>query len=191
MSKNYDLEHTPPTSMRRPERAQDDAWIREFLGRAGSGYIATRWEDQPFITPMNFWYDPERHEIYFHSNITGRMRANSERYPQVCFAASEMGRLLPSNLAGEFSVQFESVIAFGRIRVVTEPEEARRALYGLIAKHFPGMQPGEQYRPIMDAELARTSVYAIAIDGWTGKRNWPEQAVQSPDWPALAPEWFK
>jgi hypothetical protein len=32
--------------------------------------------------------------------------------------------------------------------------------------------------------------YAIAIDSWSGKRNWPERAGQSLDWPALAEAWL-
>ncbi len=47
------------------------------------------------------------------------------------------------------------------------------------------MQPGREYRPIIDEELMRTSVYAIQVESWSGKRNWKEQADQSPDWPAL------
>ena len=83
------------------------------------------------------------------------------------------------------------MIAFGTVRILKDPEEQRRALYGLISKYFPGMLPGEHYRPITDQELMRTSVYAIAIDSWTGKRNWKDRAIQSPDWPALAEEWLK
>ena len=56
----------------------------------------------------------------------------------------------------------------------------------MIEKYFPGMHPGEHYRPITDQELKRIAVFAIAIDSWSGKRNWPERAEQSPDWPALA-----
>jgi nitroimidazol reductase NimA-like FMN-containing flavoprotein (pyridoxamine 5'-phosphate oxidase superfamily) len=190
MPKDYSLDQTPANAQRRPHLACDDAWIHDFLARARVGHIATRWDEQPFITPTSFWYDPGRHEIYFHSNIVGRLRANVDRHPQVCFEASEAGRLLPSNVALEFSIQFESAIAFGKIRVIADEEEQRRALYGLIAKYFPRMSPGEHYRPITDKELNRTSVYAIAVESWSGKRNWKEQADQSDEWPPLGEEWF-
>jgi uncharacterized protein len=191
MPRDYSLDKTPPNLQRRPKNACDDNWTRRFLTHAQIGHIATRWDDQPFITPTNFWYDPERHEIYFHSNIVGRTRANVERHPQACFEAFEMGRLLPSNVALEFSIQYESVIAFGRIRVVEGSEEKRRILYGLIAKYFPQMSPGKEYRPITDQELKRTSVYAIAVESWSGKRNWQERAEQSDDWPPLREEFFE
>jgi hypothetical protein len=185
------LEKTPANAQRRPEHVQDEAWIQEFLSRAKIGHIATRWGEQPFINPTTFWYDAEQHQIIFHSNIVGRVRANSERHEQVCFEASEFGRLLPSNVALEFSIQYESVIAFGRIRIVADFAEKRRTLYGLIGKYFPDMTAGQEYRPITDQELQRTSVYAIAIDSWSGKRNWPERADQSEEWPPLGAEWFE
>jgi nitroimidazol reductase NimA-like FMN-containing flavoprotein (pyridoxamine 5'-phosphate oxidase superfamily) len=190
MSKSYEFEVNPPDRMRRQELAQDEAWIKAFLQRADIGHIATRWGEQPFITPTTFWYDEGDHEIYFHSNISGRLRANSERYPQVCFEASQVGRLLPSNVALEFSIQYESVVAFGLIRLLEDDEDKRRALYGLIEKYFPGMEAGRHYRPIVESELKRTAVYAIAIESWSGKRNWKEKAEQSEDWQPLGNEWL-
>lgn len=185
MAKDYGLDVTPANAQRLAKHVGDDAWIREFLHRADVGHIATRWDDQPFITPNTFWYDEERHEIAFHSNIVGRVRANIERHNRVCFEASQVGRFLPSNVALEFSSQYRSVIAFGTARILEDPEEKRRALYGLIAKYFPDMSPGEAYRPITDKELAITSVYAIAIESWSGKENWKERAGQSDAWPLL------
>jgi hypothetical protein len=189
--KDYSLNKTPANAQRRPEYVQNEPWIKEFLGRARIGRIATYWDEQPFINPTTFWYDCEQHQLIFHSHVVGRVRANSERHPQVCFEASEFGRLLPANVALEFSIQYESVIAFGRIRVLEDFEEKRRALYGLIGKYFPTMTAGQEYRPITDKELKRTSVYAIAIASWSGKRNWVERADQSDEWPPLDEAWFK
>jgi hypothetical protein len=191
MPRDYRLDVTPANAQRRQEHVMDDAWIRAFLDRAKIGHIATRWDDQPFINPTSFWYDTERHQIIFHSNIAGRVRANSERHPLVCFEASEFGRWLPSNVALEFSVQYESLVAFGTVRLVEAFEEKRRVLYGLIGKYFPQMRAGHEYRPITDKELKRTSVYAIAIESWSGKRNWAERADQSDEWPPLGETWFE
>jgi len=188
MVKDYDLNKSLPNAITREIYACDDEWIREFLIRTQIGHVATLWEDQPFITPVLFWYDAEHHEISFHTNIRGRLLANSQRHKKVCFEASEMGRLLASNVSLEFSIQYESVVAFGFIHLLDTDEEKRRCLYGLIQKYFPGMTPGEQYRPITDEELTRTAVFSIAVDSWSGKRNWHERANQSADWPELPSE---
>jgi nitroimidazol reductase NimA-like FMN-containing flavoprotein (pyridoxamine 5'-phosphate oxidase superfamily) len=180
----------PLNKMRHPEYARDDDWIVDFLEQAQIGHIATNSDEQPYITPTLFWYDQEKHEIYFHSNITGHVRSNVERHPQVCFEASRAGKLLPSNIALEFSQQYESVIAFGEIRLVEDEAEKNRILYGLIEKCFPAMTPGEHYRPITEKELKRTSVYAIHIQSWSGKRNWKDRADQGDEWPPLGEQWF-
>ena len=190
MPRNY--ENQPPTAFqRKPEYTRDDDWIRAILREAKVGHIASSWDDQPFLTPSNFWFDEGRQRIIFHSNITGRVRANIERNPKVCLEASELGKLLPSNIALEFSLQYRSVVVFGAARILEDPEEKRTALYGLIKKYFPEMEAGKEYRPITDQELKRTTVYAIEVESWSGKENWKERADQSNEWPALGQEWFE
>jgi nitroimidazol reductase NimA-like FMN-containing flavoprotein (pyridoxamine 5'-phosphate oxidase superfamily) len=187
-----DYQNQSPTAFQRlPEYQRDDDWIRAFLREAKVGHIASVRGDQPFINPTTFWFDEANHQIIFHSNVTGRIRSNIENNSRVCFEASELGRMLPSNVALEFSLQFRSVIVFGKARFVDNPEEARRVLYGLIDKYFPRMTPGKEFRAITDKELKRTSVYAIQIEEWSGKENWKERADQSDEWPALEETWFE
>ncbi len=188
MPRDYSPEVTPANRQRRPQHAREDDWARAFLRRAPIARIATVWGDQPFINPTTFWYDEARHQLIFHSNVTGRIRANSEHHSRVCFEASEFGQWLPSNVALEFSVQYASVIVYGTLQVVEDFDEKRRLLSGLIAKYFPDLTPGREYRPITEGELRQTSVYAIAIETWSGKENWAEQADQSDEWPALTAE---
>ena len=190
MPRNY--ENQPPTAFqRRPHLTKDDAWIRAFLKEAQVGHIATSADDQPFLNPTTFWYDEENHQIIFHSNVAGRVRSNIEANPKVSMEASELGRLLPSNVALEFSLQFRSVILFGTTRIVTNPEEAKKMLYGLIHKYFPKMTAGREYREITDKELRATSIYTIKIEEWSGKENWDQRAEQSDEWPALDEKWFE
>jgi nitroimidazol reductase NimA-like FMN-containing flavoprotein (pyridoxamine 5'-phosphate oxidase superfamily) len=187
-----DYRRVAPAALQRlPEYRRDDAWIRLFLREARVAHIASSRDDQPFVHPTSFWFDEAGHRIVFHSNVTGRLRSNIEANPRVCLEASELGKMLPSNVALEFSLQFRSVMVFGRAGLITEPEEARRALYGLLHRYFPLMTPGREFRPITDQELKRTSVYAIQIEEWSGKENWKDRADQSDEWPALAETWFE
>jgi len=190
MPRNY--AHQPPTAFQRlPELTRDDDWIRAYLRVAMTGRIATVWDDQPFVIPTTFWFDEAEGRIIFHSNVAGRIRSNIERNPKVCLEASELGRLLPSNVALEFSLQYRSVMVFGTARLLDDPAEKRAALYGLLQKYFPGMAAGKEYREITDKELRATSVYAIQIESWSGKENWKERADQSDEWPALDEKWFE
>ncbi len=181
----------PINAMLRKEHAQDETWNRDFLLKAEIGYVATQWEMQPFMTPVLFVYDVSANEIYFHTNVVGRLRQNIERFPKACFSASRWGRLLPSNAALEFALQYESVVAFGEVSVIKQDDLQRKALYALIEKYFPDLVAGEHYRPITESELKRTAVYAFKIESWSGKRNWPEQAEQIGDWPPIPLELLK
>jgi uncharacterized protein len=183
--------HSPTALQRLPEYERDDDWIRAFLREAKVGHIASARDDQPFLNPSTFWFDEANHQIIFHSNVAGRMRSNIESNSSVAFEASELGKMLPSNVALEFSLQFRSVIVFGTARILTDPNEIRRVMYGLIRKYFPAMIAGKEYREITDKELKRTSVYAIKIEEWSGKENWKDRADQSDEWTPLDEEWFQ
>lgn len=188
-----DYANQSPTALQRlSEYKRDDEWIRAFLSEAKVGHIASIQDNQPFLNPSTFWFDEENHQIIFHSNVTGRIRSNIESSSRVCFEASELGKsLLPSNVALEFSLQYRCVLVFGIARTITNPDEARRVMYALIKKYFPLMTPGKEFRPITDKELARTSIYAIQIEEWSGKENWKDRADQSDEWPALDERWFE
>ena len=190
MPREYQSE-SPSAFQRLPENQRDDAWIRAILHQARVGHIASVQDGQPFLNPTTFWFDEEHHQIIFHSNISGRLRSNIESNPRVCFETSELGKMLPANVALEFSLQFRSVIAFGQAGLITDPEEARPVLYGLIHKYFPAMTAGKDFREITDKELKRTSLYAIQIEEWSGKENWKDRADQSDEWPPLEEKWFE
>ena len=190
MPRNYENQ-SPIAFQRRPHLTRDDEWIRAFIKEAKVGHVATSFNDQPFLTPTTFWYDEENHQVIFHSNVAGRIRSNIESNPKVSMEASELGKLLPSNVALEFSLQFRSVVIFGTARIISDPVEARKMLYGLISKYFPKMTAGREYREITDKELRATSIYAIKIEAWSGKENWDERAEQSDEWTPLDEKWFE
>jgi len=189
--RGYTLEERPENKQRRRPHVQDDDWIRDFIKRAPFGYFGTRWDDQPFVHPMTFWYDEEKHCIYMHGAMIGRRDANTKRHNQIAFCASEMGKLLPSNRALNFSVQFKSVMAFGDVVEVTEVEEQEHAFYGLIKKYFSEMELNKDFSPIIKEDTDRTRAYRIDIKSWSGKENWPEQATMSSDFPPLDEKWLQ
>jgi nitroimidazol reductase NimA-like FMN-containing flavoprotein (pyridoxamine 5'-phosphate oxidase superfamily) len=148
-----------------------EAEIEAFLERASVGFTASSIEDQPFQHVSLFWYEAATRRIYLHTAPEGRTHDNVLRNPRVCFAAAELGRLLPAETALAFSNEYASVIAFGRTRLVESEDEKRHGLQGLLDKYFAQLRPGRDYRAITDSELAATAVYAIEIEAWSGKRK--------------------
>jgi nitroimidazol reductase NimA-like FMN-containing flavoprotein (pyridoxamine 5'-phosphate oxidase superfamily) len=170
MSKNYATQ--PPTEIRRADRAvEDESWIRAFLHEAPLGFLATSYEDQPFLNSNLFVYDAAREAIYLHTANVGRTQANVAHNTRVCFSVATIGRLLPAEEALEFSVEYGSVVVFGRASAVDDPAEAEAALQLLLDKYAPHLRPGRDYRPITPEELKRTGVIRLDIEGWTGKKK--------------------
>ncbi len=177
MPKDYTT--LPINHVRRADRAVDDeTWIRTFLKEAAYGVLATVHDGQPFANQNLFVYDEADHAIYLHTARVGRTQANVATEDKVCFSVSEMGRLLPAEVALEFSVEYSGVIVFGRGSIIEEEAEATRVLHLLLDKYFPHLERGVDYRPVVPEELKRTSVYRIDIKAWSGKQKQAE-----PDFP--------
>jgi len=161
----------PVSEIRRRDRAQDEGWIRAFLQAGAWGTLATVSEGQPFINTNLYVYDEAAHAIYLHGARIGRTRSNIEAGGPACFNVSEMGRILPDDVALEFSVEYAGVTVFGLCTVVDDDDEAYRGLQMLMEKYAPQLQPDRDYRPASREDLDRTSVYRIDIEAWSGKMN--------------------
>ena len=159
-------------NIRRSDRAMlDDSDIAAILHQGQVAFVATCQENQPFVIPNLYWYNPSKHAVYFHTAAEGRTRTNVENNPSVSLSVASMGKLLPADKAIEFSVEYSSVCVFGKARIVEDEEEARLALQGLLDKYFPDHKAGEDYRPITRSEIHRTAVFAIEIESWSGKQR--------------------
>ncbi len=172
----------PITEIRRRDRAQDEDWIRAFLHAGAWGTLATVSEGRPFINTNLYVYDEVQHAIYVHGARVGRTRSNIEIGGPVCFNVSEMGRILPDEVALEFSVEYAGVTVFGYCSVVDDEDEAFRGLQMLMDKYAPHLQPDRDYRPASREDLDRTSVYRIDIEAWSGKMNQKAANFQGAYW---------
>lgn len=174
----------------RAERAIDDArWIQNFLQRAPFGVIAFTDNGQPYLHTNLFVYEKLGIVIYMHTGRNGRMSAAVSAGIPACFTVSEMGRLLPGKSAMSFSVEYASVMTFGKLLKLEDQEEGQHALQLLLDKYSPHLLPGRDYQPIQPDELDKTAVYRLEIESWSGKLNrvvddFPG-AYHYPDWSIL------
>ena len=167
-----DFTSIPPAKVTRTDRVvSDDIWIKQMLHRAPVGYLATILDGQPFINSNLYVYDEAAHAIYMHTAKVGRTRDNVQREERVCFTVTSMGRLLPAPEALEFSVEYAGVVVFGTASIIESEAETTHALQILLDKYAPHLTAGEDYRPPIQDELKRTTVYKIAIESWSGKKK--------------------
>jgi hypothetical protein len=170
----------PRTKLRRVERGLEDAeWIDRFLSTCAAGHCAIAWEGQPLIHSNLYWHDGAD-RVYWHTAPVGKFRAVVEQGPlPACFTIMEHGRMLPAGTPFDFSTEYASVVLYGTVRVVTDRDEKRRGLEGLMAKYAAHLKPGVDYEPMPDSDIDATSVFCLDVDERVAKHN-----VKPDDYPA-------
>jgi len=162
----------PRTEVRRRNRAvEDEAWIRAVLHAAPAGVLATADGGQPFVNSNLFVYDEGEHVIYLHTAARGRTRTTVLEHPAAAFTVFEIGRLVPAPLAVDFTAEYASVVVFGQLAIVDDPGHKRAVLGRWFTKYWPELAAGRDFVDVTDAEVARTTVYRLAIESWSGKQN--------------------
>ncbi len=183
MTHHYDPNTDPLTTQRLPDRERDDQWARSFLASQRIGHFGVIWQGQPLVMPLLYWVDEPANRVILHCSPKGRLAAAIHANPQVCLEVSRAGKMLPSNVALNFTIQYECVMAFGDAAFIEGRDEKRAALQGLLDANFPELVSGEAYRPITDEELDATGVISLTPDAITGKVNWPDHAKHVSSWP--------
>lgn len=159
--------------LRRKDRQLGPAEARACLARNLFGRVGTASADgQPYVTPMNYVYDPERESIILHTYAgTGHLMANMEANPRVCFEVDEPGEVIATGAYGcNTSQVYTSVICFGTVRFVSERAEKARLAQAFVDRYVKQLMPERQYNPELNL-LDRIAVMEIRIDVMTGKQR--------------------
>ena len=164
------IDKQPMNKVRRKDReATDEAWIKGFLSHSPYGVLGTTVGDQPFLNSKLFVYDEVTNAIYLHGASQGRTPSNIRANDRVCFTVSEMGRLLPAEQACEFSVEYASVVVFGRAQILSDPDDIIYGLQLLLDKYFPDHFPGNHYPTLDLKQVSGTAVYRITIEAGSAR----------------------
>jgi len=177
MKTNVDI-HLLKKVRRKDREVNNEAWIKDFLNRSPFGVLGTADSDQPFLNSKLFVYDEVTNAIYLHGAPQGRTPDNIRANDRVCFTVSEMGRLLPADEACEFSVEYASVVVFGRAQILSELDDMIYGLQLLLDKYFPDHLPGNHYPTLDSKQVTGAAVYRITVESWSGK-----QKQAPPDFP--------
>jgi nitroimidazol reductase NimA-like FMN-containing flavoprotein (pyridoxamine 5'-phosphate oxidase superfamily) len=166
--------------VRRPDKVMEEVEARALLARGFAGRLGTAdAAGQPYVTPLLYVWDDA--EIWVHNTAArGHLRANIEANDRVCFEVDEPGPVFPyGRFECDTALAYESVVVFGRIRIVSDRAAKQGFCEALMAKYAPsGADRPAGFFP----RLAQITVYAITPDRVTGKRT-PLPAL-SEQWPA-------
>ncbi|MEG3639658.1 pyridoxamine 5'-phosphate oxidase family protein [Magnetococcus sp. PR-3] len=154
-----------------------------IMDEALVAYMGMQMDGQPFVLPTSHWRAGDR--VYWHAALKGRMGGGIVGQP-VCLTFALLDGLVLARSAFHHSVNYRSLMLFGKPEMVTDPQEKARQLQNLIEKVAPGRW--SKLRPMTEQEVAITGVLSMPIDEGSIKMR-SDPPVDEPedyDWPVWA-----
>lgn len=141
----------------------------------------------PVVTPTFQWREGDH--VYWHGSSASRMIRKSTD-ADVCMAVTILDGMVLARSAFHHSVNYRSVMLFGKARVVDDRQAATKSLEAMIESLYPGRW--EMLRPMSDKELKATTVLSMPIEEAsakirTGQPIDDEEDYQLPIWAGVVP----
>lgn len=150
--------------MNRKEREiKELSLIEEIFKKAKVLRLGLCENNNPYIVPLNFGY--KDNHIYLHSSKKGMKIDILKKNNNVAFEVDLDHVLIESHRACGFSMDYESVIGFGRAFFIEDTNQKKEALDIIMAHYSPN-----KFEYELD-ELEKVSLIRIDIDSMTGKKS--------------------
>jgi len=133
-------------------------------------HVAFAVDAQPFVIPMSYHFDvghPTR--VYLHGGHHSRLVRHLAAGAPVCIEVTLVGGRVYSRTALYHSMNYRSVVVFGRAAPTPSVEVQRAILHDMVARYHPGRTAGRDYDAIPDAHLVATAFIEIEIEEWSAK----------------------
>ncbi|GAW67214.1 flavin nucleotide-binding protein [Geoanaerobacter pelophilus] len=150
--------------IRRKDRQLDQAHAHALLEKGEICHLAMVDHGEPYIVTLNYGYRDST--MYFHCAAAGRKMGILRTGSRVCFTIVPRHELLTAEKACDFSTRYESVVGYGAVRVIEDPEEKLRGLSVIMAQYAAGDFA------FPEAVLAKTTVFTVDIEELSGKSNY-------------------
>ncbi|HEX8493167.1 MAG TPA: pyridoxamine 5'-phosphate oxidase family protein [Pyrinomonadaceae bacterium] len=181
---------TEKTTLKRlPKRAEyDRTAVNEILDEGFVCHVGFVVEGQPFVIPTGYARVGDR--LYIHGSQASRMLRALRGGVEVCVTVTLVDGLVMARSAFHHSMNYRSVVVFGRAEVVDEPAEKWEALRALTEHIAPGRW--EQSRQPNESEMKATMVLRLPLVEASAKvRTGPplddEEDYQLPFWAGVVP----
>jgi len=137
--------------------------IKSIIERAQVCRLAMAEGAKPYLVPLCFGL--VGNTLYFHSALAGKKLSILKKNPEVCFEFETGVALVPSSTACKIGLKFQSVIGFGRARLVEDEKEKLKGLCAIV-RHY-SKAPCEFTPEILE----KTVVFKVVIKKMTGKKS--------------------
>lgn len=164
---------------RHPERARPEQ-AEEILSAGRVAHVGFATGGQPYVIPLTYHY--EEGIIYLHSAPAGRLARTLAEGTEVCVEVTLLDGLVASRDAKSHSMNYRTVVAFGRAQVVRDLDEKRRVFERMTERYFPGRAAGVDYIPATDGHLRAVELLAVRVVELSGKaRSGPPLGAHDAD----------
>ena len=151
---------------RLPKRgAYDRATVDAILDEALICHVGFIVDGAPVVIPTIHWRQGDL--LYVHGSAASRMLRSLRDGVDACVTVTLLDGLVLARSAFHHSMNYRSVVIFGRARAVEEREEKLRALDRLVEHIHPGR--GALVRGPNESELRQTLVLALPIEEASAK----------------------
>jgi nitroimidazol reductase NimA-like FMN-containing flavoprotein (pyridoxamine 5'-phosphate oxidase superfamily) len=125
-------------------------------------------QDQPYIVPLNYGYRWQEQGLvlYFHCADAGRKLDIIQKNNRACFEIDQALELQADDMACHFSMNYESLIGFGLVETVLDPDEKKDAM-NCVMTHYSVKNDWTFDEKI----LAKTRILRLSVESLTGKRR--------------------
>ena len=149
--------------MRRKGQQLSPERTREILRGGSCGVLALLGDGEyPYAVPISYVYDEEK--LYFHSAKNGHKIDALRHSAKASFCVIDKDEVVPE----EYTTYFRSAIAFGKIRILEEEGERRRAIEKLAVKYAP-QDTAEHRDQAIRREWGPLCLLEMTIEHLTGK----------------------
>lgn len=147
--------------MRRFKQQLEQAECEKILKEAKRGVLAVLGDEgYPYAVPLDFFY--EDGHIYLHGAMEGHKVDAMRACDKVSFCVLSEG----VQEEGSWWYHFNSVICFGRARLVEDRAESDALLRKVGEKYYPSQ---EELERVMKSSASRVQMVDITIEHMTGK----------------------
>lgn len=162
----------------------DRAAIHAILDEGFICHVAFVSAGQPVCVPTGYGRSGDL--LYLHGSAASRMMRTLADGVDVCVTVTIVDGLVLARSAFHHSMNYRSVMVFGRARVVEDAEEKAVALTALTNHIVPDRWDG--LRPVTAQELAATTVLALPIEEASAKMRSgpPKDDAEDVTWPVWA-----
>jgi len=162
-----EIPQTPRTTLKRlPKRGSHERdTIDQILDEGFICHVGFAIEGQPFVIPTG--YARAGDKLIIHGSQASRMLRALKTGIDVCVTVTIIDGLVLARSAFHHSMNYRSVVIFGRATLVEEPEAKLAALFALSEHMIPGRW--EDVREPTEAELQQTTVLSLPIDEASAK----------------------